>query len=316
MNYRSISDMAKLIRNNLALISDDIDLVVGVPRSGLIAAGIIALHKNLKITGLNSFLSNDVVVSGHTRTTSYPTLTYAHDAKHVLLVDDSSASGNSMRGALESVYKSGYKGAITTCAIYLAPDSPKVDVYFELLPHIRIFEWNLMHREFLHKCCVDFDGILCVDPTDNQNDGGEKYLDFLDSATPLLIPTYPIGRVVTSRLEKYRAKTETWLQRHKVDYHKLDMLDLPDERTRRKLRIHAKFKAGIYARDPNMKLFIESNREQAIEIAHLSGKPALCVSTQELFQPGITIPYLTQTSRRWRRKGITFIKNVFRKNEI
>lgn len=316
MNYRSISDMANLIRNNLALISDDIDLVVGVPRSGLLAAGIIALHKNLNVVGLNSFLSNDVVSTGHTRKASHPTLACSHDAKHVLLVDDSSATGKSMQAALASVYNSGYKGRITTCAVYLAPDSPKIDVYFELLPPMRVFEWNMMHREFLSECCVDFDGVLCVDPTDEQNDGGEKYLKFLDSATPLLIPIYPIGRIVTSRLEKYRAQTEEWLQKHKVNYQKLDMLDLPDEHTRRKLRIHAKFKSVIYAKDLEMRLFIESNREQSVEIAHRSGKPALCVSTQELFVPGITVPYAIQASRRWKRKGITFLKKVIRKNEV
>lgn len=310
MNYRSASDMARAIRAGLYIVPTDADLVVGIPRSGMLAASLIALHANLKCTGLDAFLSNTPLLTGSTRRARQACITNPRDAAHILLVDDSAASGASMREALESIRSLGYTGRITTCAVFIGPDCPGIDVYMEVVPLPRLFEWNLMHRDYLANCCVDLDGVMCVDPTAEENDDGPNYLRFLDNAAPLLVPTYRVGRIVTSRLEKYRTQTERWLARHNVEYGALDMLDLPDAQARRKARAHAPFKARIYAQHDDMGLFIESERGQAAEIARLAGKQALCISTQELFSPGLTLPYAKQASRRWTAKGLRFLRRL------
>ena len=48
---------------------------------------------------------------------------------------------------------------------------------------------------------MDIDGVLCADPTPEENDDGEKYRHFLLNAPPLFIPKVTIGTLVTSRLE-------------------------------------------------------------------------------------------------------------------
>jgi uncharacterized HAD superfamily protein len=72
------------------------------------------------------------------------------------------------------------------------------------------------HGHLLKYCCVDIDGVLCLDPTDCQNDDGAAYEKFLEEAVPMLAPTRPIGALVTSRLEKYRGLTEKWLAKHVI----------------------------------------------------------------------------------------------------
>jgi uncharacterized HAD superfamily protein len=131
---------------------------------------------------------------------------------------------------------------------------------------------------------MDMDGVLCIDPTHEQNDDGKKYIRFIENAKPLYIPSYKIYAIVTSRLEKYRNKTEEWLKINNVHYEYLYMLDLPNAQVRRQMKIHAAFKAEIYSKLKNTRLFIESEPQQARSIAELSGKPCICVSTDEYFE--------------------------------
>ena len=56
MNYRSVNDLNHCIVANLHRLPRDIDLVVGIPRSGVLAASLIALHLNLPLVDLDGFI--------------------------------------------------------------------------------------------------------------------------------------------------------------------------------------------------------------------------------------------------------------------
>jgi len=297
MNYRSFSDLSRILREAQAKIPTDIDLVVGIPRSGMLVANLIALNSNVNACDIDSFIANRSLSHGQTRKIRNSNLKYPHDAQHVLVVDDSIDTGASLDNARASIARSQVKQK-TTFAACFATDAAKskVDLFFEILPKPRIFEWNLMHRSFLAECCLDIDGVLCMDPTAAQNDDGTEYLRFLKTALPLALPTYPIAHLVTSRLEKYRAQTEAWLEKFGITYKALHMLDLPDAATRRKLRCHAAFKAEIYAKLHETKLFIESDPAQAQEIVRLTGKHVLCYSTQQFLKPAMSYAHLRHTS--------------------
>ncbi len=53
------------------------------------------------------------------------------------------------------------------------------------------------------------------------------------------------------------------------------MLDLPDAATRRKLGMHAVFKADVYRSLTEAHLYVESESEQALEIHRRTGKPVV-----------------------------------------
>jgi uncharacterized HAD superfamily protein len=76
---------------------------------------------------------------------------------------------------------------------------------------------------------VCFVPILCL----NKMMTGEKYINFLLNS-PLFIPGSKIGTIVTSRLEKYRKETETWLAANNIKYNDLVMLDLPNMEARQR----------------------------------------------------------------------------------
>lgn len=297
MNYRSISDMNDAIVSNLHRLPRDIDLVVGVPRSGVLAATLVSLAANIPMTDLDSFLEGRIYTSGITKRRAALDRK-ASEMRKVLVVDDSIAGGNAMRDAQARIEAAGIEGDFSYAAVFgLEPEHPETDLVFEVVLHPRMFQWNFMHHRFLAQCCVDIDGVLCLDPTEAENDDGPAYEKFLAEARPLHAPTHRIGWLVTSRLEKYRALTEAWLARNGIQYDQLIMLDLPSKEERQRLGAHGSFKADFY-RKSNAILFIESEHAQALRITELSGKPVLCVETHIVsFPDALSLPALGQAAR-------------------
>jgi uncharacterized HAD superfamily protein/orotate phosphoribosyltransferase len=282
--YVSIGQLSADIRVRLHLLPRDIDLVVGIPRSGMIPAYMIGLFTNRLVVDLESFIANQLPGHGSTRTVATK-LAEPFAAQHVLLVDDSLRTGDSMRRCVQRIREAGYQGRISTCAIIVVPEKgAEVDFFFREMSHPRLFEWNAFHHPQISNSCFDLDGILCVDPTDHENDDGPRYLEFVGSAKPLIVPTQKIGHIVSARLEKYREPTERWLAEHGITYDKLHLIDLPSAAERQRLGSHASHKARVYT-ETNSILFYESDVRQARDIAQLSGRPVLCIADMSLYLP-------------------------------
>lgn len=284
MEYRSIADLNQTILNHLHVIPRDLDLIVGIPRSGLLPANILALHLNLPLTDLDGFLEGRVMQGGHRNGDHFERLS-TEKKRNILIIDDSVQSGRQMQAVKQRVLGAVQTDNITYCAIYASEKGAQhVDRYFELLPDLRVFEWNLMHHSHLANSCVDIDGVLCDDPTPEENDDGLRYESFLRNARTRFIPTKPIGWLVTCRLEKYRALTEEWLAQYGVIYNELIMLDLPSKAARVAAGSHGQFKSEVY-KATNAVLFIESSQWQAQEIADNTDRPVFCVDTRQMVQP-------------------------------
>lgn len=287
MEFRSVADLNRDILRSLDRLPRDLDVVVGVPRSGLLAATLVALALNRPLADVEGFLDGRILSSGRTR--RHARMGHEHaDMRSVLVVDDSIRTGKAMREAREKLEAAFPDKTFTFCAVY-GTDNERAatDLVFDIVPEPRMFEWNAMHHSFLARACVDIDGVLCFDPTSEENDDGEAYLGFLHNARPLHTPTRRIGELVTSRLERYRGETEAWLAQQGVEYDRLVMLDLPDAETRRRLGAHASFKGEHYKASKAI-IFIESELKQAQQIAQISGKPVLWIGGPEMIQPGLT----------------------------
>ena len=155
MNFRSINDLCNLIRNKISLVPSDVDLIIGIPRSGLLAANYIALLLNKPLTDIEGFVDGRILSSGRTKDISH-NVDKISDAKKILIVDDSIASGASLKKCRDIIREKNIKSKIIYCAIYALPSSKKyVDIYFEIVNSPRIFEWNLFsHTLFLPKMYV------------------------------------------------------------------------------------------------------------------------------------------------------------------
>lgn len=289
MHYRSVADLNDTILQNLHKLPSHVDMIVGIPRSGLLAANLLCLALNVPLADVDGFLEGKFLIPGVTRKIKNRNKTAA-EMRTVVVIDDSIRSGETMRKT-RARFDKVYRGVnFVFCAVYgLEKNQPGVDIVFEAVPPPRMFQWNLMHHSNLTYCCVDIDGVLCLDPTADENDDGPAYEKFLAGAIPLLVPSQPIKALVTSRLEKYRELTEKWLGEHGIEYQALHMLNVPSRQERIRLGLHGQFKADIYAASDAI-LFIESEYGQAREIAKKAGKPVLCIETQHIIYPSPTSP--------------------------
>jgi uncharacterized HAD superfamily protein/adenine/guanine phosphoribosyltransferase-like PRPP-binding protein len=298
LHYKSFSDLAIDVGKNLHKLPTAIDLVVGIPRSGMLAASMVALHFNCRFCDVDSYVTNRELLAGDTRT-SVNEIVLPQNARNVLVIDDSVWSGAAIGKAKQSLAPFLTSANFIFAAVYVTEESQKgVDVWFDVVPTPRIFEWNLFHRSITERYCVDIDGVLCLDPSASENDDGDLYRNFLLRAPQLARPSHKIGHLVTSRLERFRSETEEWLASAGVRYGELHMLDLPSALERRRLKVHASFKASVYSDIRDSRLFIESDSGQAQEIARRSGKPVLDFGRQVLVTPGMVVRLVTGAARR------------------
>lgn len=267
MNVKTHAD---LYADTLAMLPNlpPVSEVWGVPRSGMLPAAIIATELNVPLGMVGSRGTGGGQRLDRT----------GGGAGQVLVVDDSVGSGHAMREARKR------KPGALYAAVYMRPGKQSlVDIYGEMLPRPRVFAWSLWHSVMIESCLVDFDGVLCVDPTVREDDQ-DAYAAWLREAVPLYRPR-KVGGIVTNRLERYRRDTEMWLDRHGIEYGSLIMQPYATPRERRKQSDTAAFKAAAYAAS-DAPLFVESYDKQAARIAELAGKPVLAVPSWALYTRG------------------------------
>ena len=304
MNYRSVEDMNQAILRNLHRIPDDVSCVAGIPRSGLLAANLIALYLNRPLTHFKGL--DDRTLLGKGKRPMKHTADKAFDGR-ILVVDDCVSQGTEMKKAREHVKTIGLGDQCFFLSVFSFPEHPEAaDLVLEMIPRPMAFQWSIMHTPELAHYCLDIDGLLCHDCPGDCDDDGDRYLDFLKTAKPLFIPTVEVGYLVTARLEKYRKETETWLAENGVQYRELIMMDHATKEAREAAGRTAEWKAEVYQRT-GAKLFIESCPGMAERIEKASGKPAVSMVSDRMVgnpqydRAAIAMGKLAYQARRVRR---------------
>lgn len=283
LNYRSIADMNDVIIQKLSILPKDIDLVVGVPRSGMLPANLIALYLHKPFTDIDSFIDGRIYSSG-----GRGEFISHSDSKKVLIVDDSINHGGALRTAKEKLAPVADKYTLLFACIYATTEcAGNVDFYFEIVDGTRAFQWNILHHKiFLPHSCFDIDGVLCENPP--VDDDGPVYTEYISHAIPKYIPSVEIDTLVSCRLEKYRAITEKWLADNGVKYKKLIMLDMKTKKERQRWGKHGIYKGEIY-KNGDYCLFVESSLHEAQDIFKTSHKPVFCTETMQMLSDSMSL---------------------------
>lgn len=286
MNYTSYNDLSIDIKNNLHLIRDrEFDLIVGIPRSGMIPAYMIALGLNVQCTSLPSFLNNEPLSHGITRKTKSK-VTNPWDAKNVLLVDDSISTGKSLTLIMESL-PDHLKAKVTSSVIYSSkPVREEVNIIFRSKPNPRVFEWNFFHHPFVENACIHMDGIIFVEAPNEVKANEEKYVSYIKNVKANVIPSYKLHTVITDRLEKYRDDTAEWLRRHNINYDHLIMKNVASEEKKQDWM-------AKYYKDSSAQYFIVKDSTRALKIKKESVKFVFCIDENKFYSPS-KLEYLTK----------------------
>lgn len=306
MNYRSVADLSEDATALARTLPSDFDLVVGIPRSGLLASNLLCLQLNTRMTDVQGLREERLLTSGYRYEGEVDGF---EDIDRVLVVDDSVDTGRQMEETRAELAEMDLPFDLEFAAIYVSRTGHRhVDHYVEVVRKPRAFEWNLMHHPILKHTCMGIDGVLCQFPANGVRADEDRYREFVRTVDPTAIPTERIGWLVTNRPEKYREETEAWLDRHGIHYDELVMRDSPDTATRRETIDHVEFKAQVY-RSVDAELFVEGSPSQATGIAKLSRKPVFSYGSNELVEPG-TIAESYQRSRtfasRFRQSPLEF----------
>lgn len=277
---------SRLAEDTLKLIPQlppDVSHIVGVSRSGLAPATLLAMTLHLPITILRHH-QGDYVAGGNgwrlngNRTTEGT----------ILVVDDTTMTGNSLNRTKHVLRD--MSGEKLFAAVYVNPSAiAKPDVWVHDLPWPHLLEWNLFNSVLLDSFAIDFDGILCHDCPPADDDDGERYLAWMENVRPLhLVRKSPVKLIITARLEKYRPQTLAWMERWGVRAKELRMGPWRSLAERRasdvaawkatELKEFLSRRSGIRPR-----FYIESDPHQARRIADITGQLTVCPSARKCF---------------------------------
>ena len=266
LNFRTIPDLSRDLAHAAPDLLKGVDAVVGIPRSGVLAASILALHAQVALGTVDEYCAR-----------TGP----AGDVERVLLLDDTVCGGGTMKRAFDKVSAARPEAKIVRAAVYSAPGGTRLDRIVDVLPTPRMFEWNIWRSVHLPSVAFDMDGVFCDDPN-FVDDDGPKIEAHCSGARPFNLPTRPVAAIVTCRLERWRPQTEAWLKRHGVRFKRLHMMRYPSAQARRRAGSHARWKADVY-RESRAKLFVESSVAQARAIAKQSGRQVWCIQDRQVY---------------------------------
>jgi uncharacterized HAD superfamily protein len=280
MNWISYRELHEEVADFAARLPADLAGVVGVPRSGLMAASLLALFRHVHLSDVETFSRTGKF---HTPGSRLATPAPTAGAK-VLLLDDSSircrAIGSAEKKIRESPRCDGFE--LLRGAFYVTPEAAvRLDVYHRVVPLPRVFEWNWMAHQNLGRWMCDVDGVLCRDPAVFDDDGPE-YEQALRRAEPLYLPRHPVRTLITCRIQRWRSVTRQWLRRHGVIVSELIMHPAHSAEARRRQGGYGHWKGNCYRTSP-CTLFIESSAAQAPAIARAAGKPVLCLEDKRIY---------------------------------
>jgi len=272
MHYRSFADMSRTIQTKVGKLPADIDLVVGIPRSGLFPASMISLLRNIPLADLDGFIDGRILSAGRTRRNA--NLDCSIDSfRKVLVVDDSIFSGGSMQEARQKINAMPFAANTLFCAIYSDAETHQgADIVLESVPTPRMFQWNVFHHSLLAQSCIDLDELI-LPARDFSTLAG---MPSLDGWTPTCVPTKPVQHLVTSYPTTVRAEVEVYLSRLRIHYDQLWMLDREEDSIEHKARVY---------RNAGSIVLLTSRDEAAAEIAREAHGPVLSLQSQVVVQP-------------------------------
>lgn len=247
---------------------------VGIPRSGLLVANILALHLNKHLLPLRFPVGTAAAAPLRRGDKPLP-------AGPIVVLDDSCLSGRTIQEHVRLLGSSGPGGRQVHYAVPYVRQDPAglrrlgITEALRVIPRQAVFAWNWAHQRRLERAVVDLDGVIHPDVADGFTSAPE-------AVRPLRVPTYAPLAIATGRREKYRRHTEDWLRHWGVPPCELRMMPTDKD-------AHADVGGVIghkqsTARAMGAAWFVESSAVQAEAISTVV--PTLCTENWRMYANG------------------------------
>lgn len=282
---------AKLLKDTdrlIQMLPEGITAVAGHARSGMLPATIVSMALHVPIYMIRSDKDHrDIIQTGNGWRLNAP----KKQTGTLLVVDDNCMTGNSLTRLRPLVKEWSINfDKVIESVVYLNPLAQhQPDIHVELVPWPSYYEWNFFNSTFSGGFALDFDGILCREPTQEEVHNPEKYAEFLRTAEPKYLPKrQPVKMIVTGRQEKHREQTLAWLQRNGVHCDNLVMH--PDRKqtfqsiVELKVKSFDEFRGTSISKRFGEHVFVESNDRQAQAIAQKTGGMVICPTSEKVYR--------------------------------
>jgi orotate phosphoribosyltransferase/uncharacterized HAD superfamily protein len=267
-----VNDQINLTMKWLKTLPNQFDVVIGIPRAGVMIANAISLQFCIPWSLPSCFLENKQVF--------YSSILKTPEIERVLIVEDCISQGreiNEVKAAIKAKYPD--LTVKTGSLLVNTANESVVDYYYRNVEKKAIETvWDLLKLD--KNYVVDMDGVLNYNPSDKDTASVDSYLQFIENAQPYLLLRSKIDTIVTARPEWARKPTERWLRKHKVQYNKLVMLEGHG--------LTPPFEAAVAHKISTLKytqpeIFWESDYNQAKMIHKKTGIKVLCTDNMCLF---------------------------------
>lgn len=208
--------------------------VIGIPRSGMIPASMLAVSLSVPLYSLE--MGRMVKLSAQEKFGG--SRMFSHKDRldlPFLVVDDTSYTGSAMVETRKNLTKRYPELEFIFTAIYHEPciyfltnddGCDVLDIVNNELKFPHILEWNIFNAHPTQLGIFDLDGVFCLDCTPEQDADEKLYVEWIKSVAPIKerIPRiFQPMAICTARPEKYRDETESWLAKSGIGYSKLFM---------------------------------------------------------------------------------------------
>jgi len=269
---------SQLVQDSVLLAGNlpvDITGVVGIPRSGMLPASVIATHLHLPLGEFNNGRINWLANGWRSQ--------QLRPGEKLLFIDDTVYNGHTL-SRVRNVFGDEH---VYAC-VYARPQTAIksiFDICYRLVPFIHFLEWNLIngclangevtyHLKSIIRDGIgcDFDGVIVHD---------EMTKGVLH--TPYLIPKRsPVPLVITGRGVDEMEPTLQLIAKYKINIRQIIMrpLHVPNN-----LYDIAKWKASVFKQFPNLGVYVESSAYQSQIIAEEleeTGQYVLCIEDGHL----------------------------------
>ena len=207
LNYRSYIDLAACIKKHTQKLSG-YDLYVGIPRSGLLAANMMALLLNKPVCTVQELVNNLNPQNGFSREVNNK-----RNYDKILVVDDTVNTGKSINYVKELLNNNEIDASY--CAVYATEASREfVDMALEILERPRIFQWNYLNNSILKHSAVCFEDVICS-KIKNPRVASDVEV-FLNATSPNLLENPQLKLIFTGYNRNVSNVIESWLASHNI----------------------------------------------------------------------------------------------------
>lgn len=178
MTFFSVNDGVQACNQWAQILPNDFDVIIGIPRAGLMFANIIACKFGRPLSTPDNFLRGELWFSHDSPMPS--------EVKKVLIVEDSVGFGKQITAVTKKI-KAAYPDLeVETAGLFVIPQSKNlVDYSYAVKREPNLFEWNILTATWSWGDVVSaLDGVICSAPTADWKDSPKELANHIQNAKP------------------------------------------------------------------------------------------------------------------------------------